>query len=179
VKLDLRVFEEFPAETTLESKAGEFPPFRDDVISVGPVSLDLTIQKSEEEYYCQGAVTADVEVECARCLGNFRTELSGRTDFIITTGAVREGQQAEAEDTEDYVIIDPNTLTADLTDIVRQTLLLELPMKPVCKTDCKGLCSNCGVNLNTAECQCNTERIDPRWEGLKKLKESSKREEEE
>ena len=168
--LDLREFDEFPAQTTLTTKAGEIAPIRDDVTSVGAVTLALTIQLSGEEYFIQGSVTATAGVECARCLGSYDLPLRGQVDFIVTTAEVREQQRAEAVDSEDYVVVDGNVLVADLTEIVRQALVLELPMKPICRDDCKGLCPQCGVNRNETKCECRTEQIDPRWEGLKKLK---------
>ena len=173
--LDLREFEEFPAQTTLTTKAGEIAPIRDDVASVGAVSMALTIQQSGEEYFVQGSVAAPVAVECARCLVSFDLPLEGQVDFIVTTAEVREQQRAEAVDSEDYVVVEGNTLVADLSDIVRQALLLELPMKPVCGDDCKGLCPQCGVNRNEVSCDCQAAEIDPRWEGLKKLKSESEK----
>jgi len=59
---------------------------------------------------------------------------------------------------------------ADLTDMVRQELLLALPMKPLCSEECKGLCPRCGVNLNIETCDCRVKGMDSRWEGLKDLK---------
>ena len=127
------------------------------------------VQKSGEEFYCQGTVSAEVQVECARCLVPYGYEADGTTDFIATTASLREQYRAEAVDDEEYVIFDPNELRADITDLVRETLLLELPMKPLCRDDCKGLCTHCGANLNDKPCECESKSIDPRWEGLKGL----------
>lgn len=167
--LELRDLEEFPALVTLEAAEGKTAPMRDDVLSVGAVTVSLTVQKSGDEFFCQGTVTATVELECARCLGPFRYDAQGPTDFIATTAQLLEQYRAEAVDDEEYVIIDSNELTADISDIVRETLLLELPMKPVCGDECKGLCSQCGANRNTEPCDCESNKTDPRWEGLKGL----------
>ena len=173
--LDLREFEEFPAQTTLTTKVGEIAPIRDDVASVGAVTLALTIQQSGEEFYIQGSVAATVGVECARCLVSYDLPLEGQVDFIVTTAEVREQQKAEAVDSEDYIVVDGNVLVADLTDIIRQALVLELPMKPICRDDCQGLCPQCGANRNESPCDCRVEEPDPRWEGLKKLKTGSEK----
>lgn len=161
--------EEFPAYVDLEATEGKIAPMREDVLSVGAVTVSLTVQKSGDEFYCQGTVAAPVELECARCLGPFRYDACGRTDFIATTAQLREQYRAEAVDDEEYVIFDTNELQADITDIVRETLLLELPMKPVCQDACKGLCGRCGADRNTDPCDCDKTKIDPRWEGLKGL----------
>jgi uncharacterized protein len=57
----------------------------------------------------------------------------------------------------------------DLSEIVRQDLALALPMVPLCRTACKGLCSNCGQNWNEGDCDCETEELDPRLIVLKEL----------
>ena len=165
--LDLRVFEEFPAKATIQAGPGELSPFADSVISVEATEAELAIQKSADEYFCQGQVTARVVLECARCLAEFEAELSGPTDFIACSeedmGRYRGG------DSEDYVSFSGNELSVDLVEPVRQALMLGLPMKPLCAEDCRGLCQNCGINLNNEACDCNTETTDPRWDGLKGL----------
>ncbi|RME68679.1 MAG: DUF177 domain-containing protein, partial [Nitrospirae bacterium] len=57
----------------------------------------------------------------------------------------------------------------DITSIVQEQILLNLPMKPLCMPECKGLCPRCGMNLNTGTCDCPRTEIDPRWSALKKL----------
>ena len=168
--LNLREFEEFPARTTLMAAPGELSPVRDDVRSIGAVSLAVSIQKSGDEFFCQGHVTGTVEIECARCLGSYELELEGDADFVLTTAEVREQQGAEGVDNEDYVLFDGNALQVDLRDVVRQVLLVELPLKPICSDSCKGLCSVCGANLNLTSCQCDTKKTDARWEALEALR---------
>ena len=69
------------------------------------------------------------------------------------------------------MIIDAENDQVDLTLPVRQALMLEVPMKPLCSEECRGLCSSCGVNWNREICDCEKNDADPRWEGLMKLKE--------
>jgi uncharacterized protein len=61
----------------------------------------------------------------------------------------------------------------DLEPLVRDALLLELPTVPLCREECAGLCSNCGVDLNVTTCDCTTEDFDPRWAALRSLDLSS------
>jgi len=56
---------------------------------------------------------------------------------------------------------------------VRESLILAVPMKPLCEDDCQGLCQRCGTNLNRASCECPTEPVDPRWNDLKILSEET------
>jgi uncharacterized protein len=58
----------------------------------------------------------------------------------------------------------------DLTDLVREQILLDLPTQILCQEDCKGLCQKCGANLNEVNCNCEENEIDPRWSALKNLK---------
>lgn len=171
--LDLREFEEFPAETTLTEDAGVIAPFRDDVLSVGALTAALTVQQSGEEYYVQGSLDSVVQVECARCLGSIDLALNGSLEFIVTTPELREQQAAEAVDAEEYVFMNASTMSVDLAELVREAMLLELPMKPVCSESCQGLCPQCGANRNDVACGCAIDQIDPRWESLKKVTEQS------
>ncbi|MGD8921658.1 MAG: DUF177 domain-containing protein [Candidatus Zixiibacteriota bacterium] len=167
--LDLHQFEDFPAEVSIEAKANEIEAFRDDVLGIDRVEVHLAIQKAGEEYFCQGSVAGRVRMECARCLGEFSAELTGGADFIVRSEITGDSNRAEIYDDEDYVFFRGNDLRADITDIVKQTLVLATPMKPICSEDCKGLCPVCGCNRNEKSCTCGQDRIDSRWEGLADL----------
>jgi uncharacterized protein len=169
VILDLRDLEEFPAQLSLESETDQIKPFREDVLAVGSTQVELSVQKSGDEFFCQGAVVGTVTVECARCLAPVEITVSGRADFVVTTEEARREYSKEGQDNEEYVLMDPNDMRADLTDLVGQTLLLELPMKPVCTQECKGLRTPGGVGLSPENDAERKEEVDPRWEGLKNL----------
>ena len=166
--LDIREFETFPAHKILESGPGQLTVDFEGIKRIEKVVLDLTIQQSGEEYYCQGKVKADVALECARCLREFSGELVSDTDFIVCSKEIHENRE-DAIDTEDYAFFEGGDLQADVSDIVRQAIILALTIKPLCSEDCKGFCPTCGENRNEKSCDCKNERIDPRWEGLKNL----------
>ena len=166
--LDLREFETFPVKTLLKGNPGEPDIDFDGLNNVKQVNLNLNIQKSGEEYYCQGEVHAEVSLECARCLETFDTELDTETDFIICTEGARENKDGIIDD-EDYVFLKGNDLQADITEVIRQAIILEIGIKPLCSDSCQGICSQCGMNLNKGSCNCSKEEIDERWESLRKL----------
>jgi len=166
--LDLREFETFPAHKSLEADPASLAVDFEGVRRVDKLQLDLTIQKAGEEHYCQGQVKAVVSLECSRCLTEFSRELVNDTDFIVCTKEQYESHQ-EAIDSEDYVLLKGSDLMADVSDIVRQAVILAVGIMPVCRKDCRGLCPQCGLNLNEGSCDCKNEKIDPRWEGLKDL----------
>jgi len=161
------VFDEYPAETTIYADPRELAKLDDSIVAVRAAAVDLAIQKSADEYYCQGRVTAQVTVECARCLGEFETEFSGEIDFVVCSE--QDAAQHRGIDEEEYVCFQGNDLRTDIVVPVRQALVLSMPMKPLCSEGCRGLCPTCGANLNERTCNCKTETFDPRWDGLKKL----------
>jgi uncharacterized protein len=83
--------------------------------------------------------------------------------YIIEEGS----HKAPAGEEVQYLSPDMNIL--DLGEDVRQFLILAVPQKLLCRDDCKGLCPECGVNRNKVQCECTTQEIDSRWEGLKKM----------
>ena len=167
--LDLREFDEFPARSTLRAEPGEIKPFADGVSAVGEVVLNLAIQHSAEEYFCQGEVSATYMLECSRCLAAFEQRVTQPTDFIVLCGERTATPAGKNEDDEEYVLIHGNDLRADVSEPLRQALVLSVPMKPLCSEGCRGLCPHCGMNLNERSCGCNRKTSDPRWEGLKTL----------
>ena len=165
--VDFREFETFPAHKVLEGGPENISLDYQGVHSVKSVKVDLSIQQSGEEFFCQGEVVAAVTVECARCLGSFDSNIVGKTDFIVCSADLTETNAKEAVDTEDYVHFVDQAMRADISEVVRQAILLEVDLKPICSEDCKGLCDQCGKNLNEDDCDCQNEVIDERWAALK------------
>lgn len=168
MKINLAEFENFPAKKALKADAGEITLEGVGVDQVRSVVMNLDIQESEEEYFCQGSATAVVSLECARCLELFDFEVESKIDFIICAESSRSRYE-NTVDNEDYVYFEGNDLEADLTDTVRQVVLLGIPMKPVCSEDCPGICSQCRANLKEDRCDCTEDEIDDRWDGLRAL----------
>lgn len=167
MNLDLREFDSFPAEFSVEFEADNADFGIPGVAFRDLMNVRLNIQQVREEYYCHGVVTVPVEEECSRCLEIFDTELTGELSFIIKT---ENAQAVMATDSAaEVVTIKVSEPVVDLNELIKEALLLSLPMKPLCSDDCKGLCANCGANLNEETCDCDVEEIDERWEGLKDL----------
>jgi uncharacterized protein len=166
--LDLREFETFPAHTLLEGDPENFVIDYEGLTKVNKVSHKLDIQQSGEEYFCQGKVSASVTIECSRCLKLFERHLDEKTDFIVCSKPDEE-EKENIPDNEDYAYFIGSDIQVDITDITRQAIILAVSMKPLCNENCRGLCQDCGANLNDSTCNCSKETIDPRWEGLKNL----------
>ncbi|RKX25955.1 MAG: hypothetical protein DRP45_04695 [Candidatus Zixiibacteriota bacterium] len=166
--LNLRGFEEFPADIRIEAEPGQFKSLSGRVIRVEKVVVELAVQKSGEEYFCQGSVSAQLLMECARCLAEFPMEVDSKTDFVISAGMLAE-KHKDVIDDEDYVLLRGNDLCVDVSEPVRQAVVLSLPLKPLCSEECKGLCARCGTNLNKKTCSCVIEETDSRWDGLRDI----------
>lgn len=113
--------------------------------------------------------TADVEMPCIRCLAPSSQHISllFRDEFHAQV-EVTTGFRLPTPDEEDPFFITENHLV-DLGEAIREYALLELPMQPLCKPDCLGLCSTCGADLNNETCSCDDTESDERFAALKAL----------
>jgi uncharacterized protein len=110
-----------------------------------------------------------LRVACSRCLEPViaPVSLDIEEEFVQTVDIITGLPLAASQD-DPAVLIDGHH-EMHLADLVRESLLLALPMHPLCREDCKGLCPQCGRNLNNGPCGCNTEAGDDRWAALKAL----------
>ncbi len=110
-----------------------------------------------------------VALQCSRCLEPFEQVVSVHIEeAFIPTVDMATGLLIDRDETDAAVLIDEHHIL-DLSEIVRQSILLALPLTPVCSPDCKGLCPHCGANLNVETCTCTVETVDPRWSALSVL----------
>lgn len=120
----------------------------------------VRFSRTAQGLYAQGRLQAETEMDCVRCLEPFSQTLEIRIDdlFVYPPG--------QAADTGLSI---PETGILDLNPLARECLLLDVPLQPVCRPGCKGLCSECGNNLNESPCSHPTAEVDPRLSGLKSL----------
>jgi uncharacterized protein len=129
-----------------------------------PVTVLLTIDKGVSEIKIDGQVESVAHLECDRCLNDINLPIKG------TFSAIASFSTIETSDKDENIIpLSPTVNEIDLTEYIHDTLLLGIPMKIVCREDCKGLCPVCGANRNDTDCQCQTAKPDARWETLTKL----------
>lgn len=130
------------------------------------VSVEVTIDKSGSQIFLKAGVSAQGSFECDRCLTPFVSLLTSSCRMCYVT----EGSADRNIDPAEIQIVPPGFSVIDLSDDVRQTLLLAVPLKLLCREDCKGLCPHCGANLNVGSCTCSETSMDSRWEQLVRLK---------
>ena len=119
----------------------------DTISYVRPVSFSGTYMLADETVIVRGTARAAIESPCARCLAPTETHVTAEVEEAFIRD---KGQEREADD--DQYMYSGHVL--ELDEAVRTALLLELPSRILCKEDCKGLCCQCGANLNINECSC-------------------------
>jgi uncharacterized protein len=140
---------------------------------VAPVSLEFDISKDKEHFRLVGGVETVVELPCSRCLEPFTRPVAARFDLRYQphTHNKGEGEREIEEDDLSTAFYEGDEI--DLGQLMREQFYLSLPMKPLCREDCRGLCVVCGTNLNAGACECKSTWEDPRLAVLKSLQKES------
>lgn len=148
------LFEALPAAVELDNRFIE------------KVRIQALLEKTSTQMLLHAAVETKARFECDRCLDEYEMTLAAKYTMVYVVDE-RSMNGVRKEDEIRVLPADANYI--DLDDDVRQFLLLTVPQKLLCKEDCQGLCPVCGVNKNHTRCECSTEKIDSRWDALKKI----------
>lgn len=160
---------EIPEEgLAIEGLVQFLQPFADPSWSLQ--ALSLFVERDDGDVLVRGNVRAQIPQTCGRCLEPFPFELTSRveTRFCPDRRERNEGMELGPDDLEvDFYADD----LLDLNRLIQTETELTLPMKPLCREDCRGLCSVCGGNRNVVSCACEVRLPDPRLAALKELAE--------
>ncbi|MFN2389063.1 MAG: DUF177 domain-containing protein [Actinomycetota bacterium] len=126
----------------------------------GPVAASLRADSVVEGILVTGKARADARLECARCLTAFASQVAVEVCELFS------GPGHEAP--EDGYRVSGTEI--DLEPMLRDGIVLSLPLKPLCRDDCAGLCASCGIDLNQGACTCTQVTTDPRWAPLEALR---------
>lgn len=143
-------------ESEVDAAAFEFDDQR---IADRPVSVHLRLESLSDGITVNGTATFGVRGECRRCLRPIDDDV---------TVAISELFQVTVQDPDAYPIEQDQ---APLLPMVRENILLAVPLAPLCRTDCAGLCPVCGRDLNEGGCDCPAPIVDERWSALDDLRE--------
>ncbi|MDI6801549.1 MAG: DUF177 domain-containing protein [Thermodesulfovibrionales bacterium] len=141
-----------------------------------PVTALLRLDKRDSEVFIKGVINGEVEQQCSRCLKQISANIRTQINVIYHPAediAKEEHHELKGEelDTGFY-----RNDIIDTDDILREQLFLNIPMKPLCSAECKGLCPKCGADLNTTKCNCEVSEIDERLAVLEQLLKKQKSE---
>ncbi len=134
-----------------------------------PVVLRMTIYKDKDRFRLAGRVQSLLELDCSRCVERYPLTVDQAFDlrYVPQKDA---GDFVEREiDADDMAVAFYEEDFIDLRQLLEEQFYLALPMKPLCRPDCRGLCSTCGTNLNLSICGCTDAWVDPRLDALKTL----------
>jgi|SRR5690606_10283282 uncharacterized protein len=126
-----------------------------------PVTVAVQVTRTNQGYYVTGKIHGRYQVPCDRCLEMIWKPLTAE---FSETFYDRRSRDREENDK----IAGPEGI--DLTQTLMEAVTFSLPMKHLCREDCRGLCSTCGKNRNTGDCSCSEQEIDPRLAVLAKWK---------
>lgn len=159
-------FREYEINESVEGLDESFSP-------AGPlVGKVVLLHAGRYNILVTGAFRIPLNLYCGRCLEpivetiEFQIKEEFKATVDVNTGSHLAWDPAEVEESN---LIDSSHVL-DLTEVIRQHIILNIPMKSLCRPDCPGLCPKCGHNLNLGPCGCEEEEIDPRWAALKALK---------
>jgi uncharacterized protein len=147
-----------------------FGPADEDFRIVAPVTLEVDVRKDAQKVRLVGQLRATLELNCGRCLEPYTLPVDTTLDLLFLP-ETEQTAQSDVEVTEgDTGVSYYKDDVIDLGEVMREQFYLALPMKPICREDCAGLCPNCGVNRNRETCECQQTWVDPRLEPLRRLR---------
>jgi len=178
MKIRVQDLEVWKLEFALRFQPGEID-FGPEVRQVGPLSTEGRAElirehhggnHTVEDIRLVGKLDGRVEVACARCLEPVEIPITRAFDLLYRPLELEKGSDEVAIHEADTEIGYYSGDSMDLEDSLREQILLAVPIKNLCRYDCKGLCPTCGVNRNQQLCDCDAARIEPRWGALGELK---------
>jgi DUF177 domain-containing protein len=141
----------------------------DELRLVAPVSLTGEARKDARKVRLVGRVATTLECQCSRCLEPFAVPVDAAFDLLFLPADANTGQSEQEVAEDDLGVGYYRDDVIDLGEVMREQFYLALPMKPLCRDDCRGLCPVCGVNRNVSPCSCQIEWVDPRMSALKQV----------
>lgn len=145
---------------------------REPLVSLSPVRAAGEVSRIEKGYALDARIAYEGELECSRCLAAYPFAVDDAFSIVLCPRGPQGADEIALEkDDLDVSFFDDPVLP--IAPIVEERIQMQVPMKPLCREDCKGLCPHCGRDQNQEACGCVAEITDPRWEVLKALKQKA------
>jgi uncharacterized protein len=168
--IDLTDLADSPKPFTFSLKADEIDFGLEDVEISGDIHVNGELTRHIAETDVKGKIGADAKIDCIRCLNAVDKHLTIEFDVVYVTPenfASDSEREVGADDLKTDIFSGDEI---DMTEVVREQVLLNVPEQVLCSEGCKGLCPQCGADRNLIDCKCEESEIDPRWSALKNLK---------
>lgn len=156
MRIDLQeITEEAEFSEVLEEGWWESAPGDDQLLGLdGSLQVNVKVSKAADKFLVQGTISGGIRVRCDRCLEPFHGNVESQFHvFLMAPREAPDQEEIELLD-EDMEIDFVKGNEVDLDDVVREQIYLSLPMRSICKENCRGLCPVCGANLNETTCLC-------------------------
>ena len=131
----------------------------------GNCKVDVKLAKSHSQIVLDADINLHANYQCDRCGQDYSTKIKNSYKIVYLFG-----NEPGNDDSFNLVYLPVDADKIDIANDVRDYAVLAIPMKKLCKEDCKGLCPRCGKDLNEGDCNCIGNETDPRWDPLEKLK---------
>ena len=169
-----------PHHISLESVLEEPLPFRfelsfsvaalarEPLLDISPVRMEGEVSRIEGGYCLDARLSYAGQLECSRCLAAYPFETDEAFSLVLYKRPAEPQKEVvlDPEDPDIYFYEEPDLSLAPLAE---ERIQLGIPMKPLCREECRGLCPRCGEDLNLKECGCAAAEPDPRWKTLRAL----------
>ena len=162
-----------------EETADNFPVLTkmvtaDECVFITPIITQARVFRVTDLIEIEGSVETKVRMTCSRCLNEYDTQLSDLYRLTYTKElpkSLGDHDQSDIElSAEEMGLILFKGETIDLREALQEQIVMAIPQRPLCEKSCKGLCPNCGVNLNEGDCGCRKESFSSLADALKDFK---------
>lgn len=154
VQIDLRDLPDGLSNLELDLPGESFGLTAEDVDLTGPLRVQLILDRRGEEIWIRGKAQGEARLECSRCLAEYPQNLDLEFDVFCAKVSNPNVVSHKAVDEEDGGIHPHDGRVLSIDGEIREAVILGLPMKPLCREACAGLCSRCGEDLNQGPCRC-------------------------
>ena len=137
--------------------------------TASPMHALLNIRTVGSEVLVNGSLDGEIEMQCSRCLNAYTFKVQSQVNVVYEPSATINKEEHHRLKRDELDIGFYRNDTLDTDDVLVEQLLLNIPMKPLCSADCKGLCPTCGADLNVSGCNCSVTETDPRLKVLEQL----------
>jgi DUF177 domain-containing protein len=175
VKVTVVEIKEKPLELSAEEAVAGFPALMameqaGECSFLTPIRSTLTVVRGFDHIRTEGRVATTVRLSCSRCLADYEAAIdSPFTIFYTKSSGIPLDEEVELEE-EDLISVEYSGDEIDFAPLVAEQVIMGIPLKPLCREECQGLCSRCGADLNIAPCGCDRTAVNLKFSALQNLK---------